>query len=67
MSKNLRRLEALEGAASQGPTALLIVEPGETTEKAVSRHEAKHGPLLPGQQWLPIITGVPRGELAWCA
>ena len=67
MSKNLRRLEVLEGAASLGRTALLILEQGESTEQAASRREAKHGPRMPGQHWLPIETGVPRGESAWCA
>lgn len=66
MTRNLRRLEALEGAASLCRTALLILEPGESTEQAASRHEAKNGPLGRGHQWLAIDTGVPRGENAWC-
>lgn len=62
-----KRLGELERQSDAGSSVLLILEPGESTEQAASRHVAKRGPLLPGQQWLPIETGVPRGDDAWCA
>jgi hypothetical protein len=66
-----RRVDALEGSSTgySGPAIWVVCEPGETTEQAIARYEAKHGSRLPDQWavvWRPVMTGVPRGEDSIC-
>ena len=66
----LSKLEVATADVFRGPAIWLVLEPGETTEQAIARHEAKHGPRLPGQPaviWHPVYTGVPREEGSLCA
>ena len=65
----LSKLEVATTDVFRGPAIWLVLEPGETTEQAIDRYEAKHGPRLPGQPaviWHPVCTGVPRGESTLC-
>lgn len=56
LSKRVAWLEAKSGPMFHGPVVLVISNPGETPKDAVARHEAEHGPRLPGQPafiWKP--------------
>jgi hypothetical protein len=64
-----RRIDALEGAARDaffGPTVWVALEPGETSEEGLARHEAMHGLRSPGQPTICWRSGVPRGEGSIC-